>query len=1724
MKTRSSLLLVLFPLHLLATPLTIAPIPWVQSNPNIPHIALNGLPTHLQAIAEGGTCNSYSYRWDINSDGDFDDTNENSISINKNAYFAPLHLETTLPNALGNTYIFPKVEVTCGQEIATATYPIEIIVDGICNNYINDPNNANCGNDGNLSYTRKMHSNRSIDNAMWYLFRQAIHKTNDSLQHDEHLCYIPGNQTLYTTGHTLNVFLRRGHGYGANRDNDPYYRNLTQCGLHSILATMQLKNIGFTDTDTLGTPGKGMEFVALNNLSAWYWASYESTAWAEPLANFGNPDYISPVGRVGIYNTSLKNIGQDLIDGLLQCTTSDGAWFYTCMNMTSVTDDASTNGWAPEAIRLLKRKFYNIDYDSFKNKQRTWLSIHCPNGVCAYDGPGPKLAGNTLVGYGWTENEDINTNAQVSSAVNAIQSWYLTDSNHWGLYYVYATTKGLRSFTPEITYLPNGTHWANEYIDFFLTGKNNTKNSNGASKQLNNGTWTWAGNWPWAGSFSTNERTAVTAQIIQSWLEVQPYAKASPQLISPNTPVVYDHSWSYSLDPQVSISSFRWNVIDYILPSLPYCSINITNNCNEDLNNNNIVDENEIIWDFTTTDINQTFSFTYTQDVAWGEIKKQKITLQTIDNLGRIVEDSDSVEIKISKFNHAPIAVPNTYTTYNKAPLTLDASNSYDSDISQSPFPGDDTRPQGIQDSITEISYDTDRDGVYETISNPITLTLNTTLDKITIPFKVCDDGQWTNLCKDDIENKDCSLCSYSSMTINVLPNTLPPIISTETNLVYTSDNVLIDLSGTTDPENLNISTSAEIVFGNGTLTKVNDLLYTYTPNGDGFRIDSIKIIATDEGGLSSEKTIYIEVPNIPPAISNPNIEHLNLPPVVLDVVNTEIGNGWYKVDIFATPNPIVKVKASVDIYDYDLFLSTDFIYQGNVYHFETSPYETDYLDSMGSGLFSVDSSDGVDISTLDIPFSNLPLSSYLSYTIDINTDGIIEVFNGSLNTYTYKTNTEFTNINIKVKDNLGLENIVNESFNTKNELPIIESVRIIKSDWQVLFIVNAIDKDNLTYTLYTGDGVTLNNSDGIFIYNYSNFGNYNPIVKVTDSRGGEVSLSLEEISYRENLAPVINNITTLVGYGGLVSFIVEATDEEQWSYSVYKDGNELIGDIIKLNYSPNPQNLVVRVEDVLGKYSEMPISVVIADTPTEVTLNHFKGQDVYIFLCNATDRDTDLLTYIWEVDGQIVNETTNNLIQPLDILTNHIVSVKVIDTWSNIEVIESVEILGENNPTITSVNEIVESGGIIELRIDSDATSYIVDWGDGVINNLTTHKYSHIGTYTLKVKGYKNNLESNEIVKDIIITDREPTLDNLYVNQIGNTSWIEVFVNEVDTEDLRYSFDLNNDGTWEYENRRSNRTTYLLNRSGVYTIGVKVLDTWSNIETTFIETFEIEEWENGVDNIQVSEGDCVWFKAEGLSAIKVDYARCSNNENNGDIAYTWRVNGEDLYGNEIGYVFEDDGIYDVSLNHNGVISRIRVHVENVAPEFISVPDSVVVAGNKYKYDIRVKDKGATDIIEVLLGQGAPTTMELKTGVEEGAWSLEWNVADNLGGGEASIVLIAEDTHRTEGYVTRDGGRTEQRFRIRILNNSIVQDKGVEEDKSIRDKEVEDMSIRDKDIEDMGAYSDIRLQDYVITEDFNLSRFRGNPSGCNSKNKTIGLELVLLLMFLISLKVRNKKC
>ena len=864
--------------------LVVTPIPWVQENPQIPHIALNAMPTMLQAIAEGGNCASYTYRWDWNGDGDYADANEGNLNAAKAAsyagYFAPLPLNVQYPVAAGDRMYFPKVEVTCGAEVETAIMPVVIRVDRVCGGLLQ----ANCTAEQNLDLTRNLYAARAIDRALWYMFTNFQHQTHDGQGNQVHTCwYATSTPVMYGTGHAINAFERRGHGYGPGRDSDPYYRHLTQCGINGLLTTMNMvANPYFDDSAALGVDQQYIDNVTgVMDGTFWGSESYATTAWVEPIVGFGNRDYVAPAGRASIRGRTLQSIGQDLADGLVQSmnnSATGGGWYYTSYNGgASAHNDASTNGWAPEALRLLERKFDVETYQWAKNRQRLWLQTYCPNGRCVYhDGDG-RLAGNALVGYGWTENQTFDpNNAQLSALLNSVQA---LNHGSLGLYYMYASTKGLRSFVPEIDRLPNGRDWSAEFTTYLLP------------LQAADGSWNWVGGWPWGGYVNQGTRTGMTTQIIQSWLETTAVARATPQLTGPGVEITFDHSWSHVLDPGVTITRYQWNVIDY--PD----GLDLNGDGDfvdegehpvEDLNNDNVVSAAERVWDYETNRADAPFLYTYASDLSWGEIETHTVTLAVTDSAGHVVEDNDSVQIQLSLVNHVPMIVAHPdgpaaeYRAYAGNALQIDPRQSYDIDTAHEVFPGDANRPRGTPDRITSIHVDTNLDGDYDDAGEnafdaPVWMRLGVNVavgDRVAVPIRVCDDGQWNGECYDGVTRADCSQCAYGSASILVIGNEQPPVVDVGGPYEALPDPADVFVEAT-DPDGVLgftyrytlIDGEGEIVLAPGFVGNPDDMgpTFQYVPAGDGPRVDRIEVEVTDAGGLSTTAFIDITVNNLPP-------------------------------------------------------------------------------------------------------------------------------------------------------------------------------------------------------------------------------------------------------------------------------------------------------------------------------------------------------------------------------------------------------------------------------------------------------------------------------------------------------------------------------------------------------------------------------------------------------------------------------------------------------------------------------------------------------------------------------------------------------------------------------------------------------------------------------------------------------------------------------------------
>ena len=524
--------------------LRVSAIDWVQGRSEIPHPAVNGKTTILQAIAEGGNCNgNYTYRWDWNGDGDFDDGGEGWHQANsaehRAGYFAPLGLEVQFPEQPGDRLFFPKVEVECAGQRESTTMPVLVRVERVCDGY---PANINgrCEGDQNIELTRQIHHDRVVDRALWWMFNRISHFGDDGQRGGIHSCVFWGSPAQYGQGHMLNAFLRRSHGYGPGRDSDAYYRHAVDCGLNALVGTYSMTGgMWFDDDGSRGWDGWRMQYTNGRLGGSSHWSSYGSTAWVEPVANFGSARYRVPGGEDRVRGRELQDLGGDLADGLVYCMSASGQWYYSCRN--DGHPDASTNGWAPEALRLLERKFGTNTYSWARDTQRGWLNRHCSDNSnndhrlfgCNYhiewnyNGGVGKLAGNALVGYGWTQYQDFNDN-RGDAVWRMLEHWRAAtrlDHNWRGIYYMYATTKGMRSFVPEQRYFEDGRDWSTEFAHFLL--------SISESDQY----WRWCSNgdgrqchWHWKDNFNVDTSTAISTQIVQTWLETQAMARATPRI------------------------------------------------------------------------------------------------------------------------------------------------------------------------------------------------------------------------------------------------------------------------------------------------------------------------------------------------------------------------------------------------------------------------------------------------------------------------------------------------------------------------------------------------------------------------------------------------------------------------------------------------------------------------------------------------------------------------------------------------------------------------------------------------------------------------------------------------------------------------------------------------------------------------------------------------------------------------------------------------------------------------------------------------------------------------------------------------------------------------------------------------------------------------------------------------------------------------------------------
>ena len=296
-------------------------------------------------------------------------------------------------------------------------------------------------------------------------------------------------------------------------------------------------------------------------------------------------------------------------------------------------------------------------------------------------------------------------------------------------------------------------------------------------------------------------------------------ADAQPKEAPPGAEITFDHSGSFHLDPGGALVSFRWDF------------------------------DEDGVWDFETSDINQKPTHVYNDDIGCGEEVIHPVTLEVEDGGGLTDQDTESVIVKINLDNHPPVAIgdpspsdPN-YEVSQGGIVCLDAFDSYDPDT-ESPLKCD---PDAPDDHIVMWEWDLDNDGLYDAFGEnfcyetPESWEVHSTH---TVQLRVTDDGSWAG------PDGGGSKSNETTVTIYVVPNQPPDCSEAAPSVdnIWPPNHkfVSINVIGVTDLDGDPITITIDNIYQDEPVDTYGD--GSFTPDGQGVGTDTAEVRAERSG------------------------------------------------------------------------------------------------------------------------------------------------------------------------------------------------------------------------------------------------------------------------------------------------------------------------------------------------------------------------------------------------------------------------------------------------------------------------------------------------------------------------------------------------------------------------------------------------------------------------------------------------------------------------------------------------------------------------------------------------------------------------------------------------------------------------------------------------------------------------------------------------------------
>lgn len=542
-----------------------------------------------------------------------------------------------------------------------------------------------------------------------------------------------------------------------------------------------------------------------------------------------------------------------------------------------------------------------------------------------------------------------------------------------------------------------------------------------------------------------------------------------------------------------------------------------------------------------------------------------------------------------------------------------------------------------------------------------------------------------------------------------------------------------------------------------------------------------------------------------------------------------------------------------------------------------------------------------------------------------------------------------------------------------------------------VTFSASATDADNdpLTYSWDMGNGITKTGASVTQVY--ATAGSYTVVVTVTDGKGGSDTKSVAiTVTTPVNHPPVLSAPPTCTPNPGAVgqtlTLTASATDPDSdpltYSWDMGNGTTKTGASITQVYNAAGTYTVTVTVSDGRGGSDSKTVSV-----PVNVALNHAPvlsaiptctpnagvvGQTLS-FSANATDVDSDPLTYTWNM-GNGTSLTGASVTQAYSTAGTYTASVVVSDGRGGSDtksVSVTINVPPPNHPPVLSAAPScspnpatvgqTQTFTASATDADNDPLAYTWNLGNGTTKTgaSITQVYASAGVYSVTVTATDGKGGSD--TKSVSVTVNAPVNHQPVLSAAplcspnpaiaGQAMVFSASATDADNDPLTYTWDLGN-GTI----RTGAVVTQIYASAGVYTARVTVSDGKGGTDTKTVNATVI------LANTPPTLSSMPTFGPNpGFAGQAVIFTAAATNANKDALSYSWNMgDGTTLSGATINKTFSIPGSYNVVLTVSD--GKGGITSQNLSASVVTPSTPMTVSNVLMIFDL----KTASDTIVVL--------------------------------------------------------------------------------------------------------------------------------------------------------------